>query len=101
MPAVSIAFGFTEVNIIFGFNIIAILIAPFSILLKFPLNALSRKHEYEADAFEKGMMGKEVPVSALKKLYREDLGNLTPHPFVVMLDHSHPTASQRISAFEK
>ena len=101
MPSVSIAFGFDEVNIIFGFIVMMILISPALVLLELPLNVISRTHEYEADAFEKEMMGKEIPVSALKKLYREDLSNLTPHPFVVMLNHSHPTASQRIEAFEK
>jgi len=101
MPSVSMAFGFNEANIIFGLIIMMILIAPVSILLKFPLNAISRKYEFEADAFEKEMMGKEIPVSALKKIYREDLGNLTPHPFVVRVNHSHPTASQRIAALEK
>jgi len=101
MPSVSIAFGFSEANIVFGFLVMMIMISPVSILLKLPINAMSRKHEYEADAFEKEMMGKEIPVSAMKKLYREDLGNLTPHPFVVKLNHSHPTASQRITAFEK
>ena len=100
-PAVSIAFGFEEANVVFGFIVMMIMVSPISILLKIPINALSRRYEYEADAFEKEMMGKEIPVSALKKLYREDLGNLTPHPFVVMLNHSHPTASQRIEAFEK
>ena len=77
-----------------------IMISPILMLMKIPLNAMSRKHEYEADAFEKDMMGKDIPISSMKKLYREDLGNLTPHPFVVMLSHSHPTASQRIAAFE-
>jgi STE24 endopeptidase len=101
MPAISIAFGFEEANIVFGFIIMMIIISPILMLLKLPMNAMSRKHEYEADAFGKETMGKEIPISALKKLYREDLGNLTPHPFVVMLNHSHPTASQRIAALEK
>jgi len=100
LPEISLAFGFDEVNIVFGLMIMMILISPIVLLLKIPMNAMSRKHEYEADRFEKEMMGKEIPISALKKLYREDLGNLTPHPFVVMLNHSHPTASQRVAAFE-
>jgi len=101
MPAVSMAFGFSEANIVFGFIVMFIMISPILILLSIPINALSRKHEYEADAFEKELMGKDAPISAMKKLYREDLGNLTPHPFDVMLNHSHPTASQRIAAFER
>jgi STE24 endopeptidase len=100
MPSLSLAFGFEEANIVFGILIMMVLISPIMILLKIPLNFVSRKHEYEADRFEKEMMGKAISVSAMKKLYREDLGNLTPHPFVVMLSHSHPTASQRIATFE-
>ena len=101
MPEVSMAFGFENANPIFGLFILFILISPIMVLLDIPDNALSRKFEYEADAFEKEQVGKEVSISAIKKLYREDLGNLTPHPFVVMMEHSHPTLSQRIDAFEK
>jgi len=100
-PVVSQAFGFAEANIVFGVYIMAILLSPLMMILNIPSGALSRKHEYEADAYEKELVGKEAPISAMKKLYREDLGNLTPHPFVVMISHSHPTASQRIAAFER
>jgi len=100
-PVVSQAFGFAEANIVFGVYIMAILLSPLMMILNIPSSALSRKHEYEADAYEKELVGKEAPISAMKKLYREDLGNLTPHPFVVMMSHSHPTASQRIAAFER
>ena len=100
LPAASQAFGFAEANIAFGICIMLIFVSPLLLLLEIPGSIISRKHEYEADAFEKELMGKEAPISAMKKLYREDLGNLTPHPFVVMISHSHPTASQRIAAFE-
>ena len=43
----------------------------------------------------------KVSVSAIKKLYRESFGNLTPHPFVVMMEYSHPTLSERVAAFER
>jgi len=100
MPEVSQAFGFEGVNMAFGIYIMFILISPITVLLQIPKNALSRKHEYEADAFEVQYVGADVAVSAMKKLYREDLGNLTPHPFVVLIEHSHPTASQRIAAMQ-
>jgi len=101
MPEVSQAFGFADANIAFGIYVMFILIAPLMMLLQIPSNALSRKHEYEADAFEQKHSGKDVSVSAIKKLYRESFGNLTPHPFVVMMEHSHPTLTQRVSAFEQ
>jgi len=98
-PYVAMAFGFEGANIAFGIYALSILFSPLDIIFKIPENALSRKHEYEADAFECEYAGKEASISAIKKLYREDLGNLTPHPFVVRLYHSHPTASQRVAAF--
>jgi len=99
-PYVSMAFGFEGANLAFGIYALFILFEPLDLILKIPENALSRKHEYEADAFEREHVGKEASISAIKKLYREDLGNLTPHPFVVRLYHTHPTASQRVAAFE-
>jgi len=101
LPSVSQAFGFADVNIAFGIYMLFILVSPLMIILKIPSNAISRKFEYEADAFEKEHSGKEVSISAIKKLYRESYGNLTPHPFVVMMKHSHPTLTQRVSAFER
>jgi STE24 endopeptidase len=101
MPAAAQAFGFADVNIAFGIYVMFILISPLMLVLQIPSNALSRKHEYEADAYEKELGDAAVSVSALKKLYREGFGNLTPHPFVVMLEHTHPPLSQRISALEK
>lgn len=99
-PYVSMAFGFESANLAFGIYALFILFEPINLVLKMPANALSRKHEYEADAFECLHAGKESSISAIKKLYREDLGNLTPHPFVVKLYHTHPTATQRVAAFE-
>jgi len=101
MPAVSQAFGFSEVNLVFGIYILFIVTSPFMLLLQIPGNALSRKFEYEADAFGKACSSKEAAISSLKKLYREDLGNLTPHPFVVMIEYSHPPLSQRVEGLEK
>ena len=101
MPEVSQAFGFAGVNLAFGIFVMTILISPLMLVLQIPSNAISRKHEYEADTFEKKHSGKDVAISSLKKLYRESFGNLTPHPFVVMMEHSHPTLSQRVAAFER
>ena len=100
-PAVSQAFGFEYENLAFGIFILTILITPISLVLRIPSSALSRKHEFEADTMEAETVGSEVDITAIKKLYREDLGNLTPHPFVVKMTYSHPTATQRIAHFER
>ena len=64
-------------------------------------NYLSRRHEYEADAFAAGEgYGKEL-ISALKRLNKEALSDINPHPATVLLNYSHPTLSQRIEAIER
>jgi STE24 endopeptidase len=37
-------------------------------------------------------------ITALKKLSAKNLSNLTPHPFRVLLDYSHPPMLERLSA---
>ncbi len=83
--------------IFFGF-----LYAPVSSLLAIFFNLFSRRHEYEADAWavattEKG----QDLVSGLQKLSLHNLSNLTPHPFNVFLNYSHPPVLQRIKAIKK
>jgi STE24 endopeptidase len=57
---------------------------------------LSRKHEYEADAFARDVMGNAKPLSqALRKLHKENLSNLTPHPIYSAFHYSHPTLVER------
>lgn len=97
-PAVSQAFGFADANIAFGIYVLFIMITPLMVILQIPATALSRKFEYEADGFSRDLAGKDVAVSALKTLYRESFGNLTPHPLVVMLEHSHPPLTDRVRA---
>jgi STE24 endopeptidase len=64
-------------------------------------NLLSRRHEYEADAFARGAMGGPGPlVAALRTLARRNLGNLTPHPWFGAFYHSHPTLAERERALD-
>ena len=85
-----------------GFIFFGFLYAPISMILGLLGNILSRKHEYEADAFaaettkEPGEM-----ISALKKLSVDNLSNLTPHPLKVFLEYSHPPVLERIKALRK
>ena len=101
MPAVSQAFGFADFNIAFGIYILFIMLSPVMLLMQIPVAALSRKHEYEADAIGKELAGGEAMVSALKTIYRESFGNLTPHPFVVRMEYSHPPLDARVRAIEE
>jgi STE24 endopeptidase len=59
-------------------------------------NWISRKHEYEADAFAKNAMGAATPMTgALRKLAQKNLTNLTPHPLYSAVYYSHPTIIER------
>lgn len=65
-------------------------------------NMLSRKHEYEADAFALKAMGTTQPVlEALRKLSQKNLSNLTPHPIFSRFYYSHPTLLERSQAIER
>ena len=63
------------------------------------LNALSRRHEYEADAFARDTVNGHAPlVGALRKLAEKNLTNLTPHPWFSTFHYSHPTLIEREQA---
>ena len=65
-------------------------------------NILSRKHEYEADAFARDAMGGAGPLkAALRKLSQKNLSNLTPHPWFSGFYYSHPTLVEREAALAK
>jgi len=97
---ISLAFGFYELNVAFGLLIGMVLSGPLLLLLQWPSSYLSRKHEYEADAFGIQFTGNEPGISSMKKLHRLSYENLNPHPFVVSMCYSHPPLSQRIGAME-
>jgi STE24 endopeptidase len=64
-------------------------------------NWVSRKHEYEADAFARDAMGEAAPLSgALRKLSQKNLSNLTPHPLYSAMYYSHPTLVERERALQ-
>jgi len=73
-----------------------ILYSPISLIIGLAINILSRKNEYQADDFAKENYNGEYLISALKKLSRNNLSNLTPHPVYVFFHYSHPSLLQRI-----
>ena len=62
-----------------------------------PLSArLSRKHEFEADAYAVSQTSGTDLSAALLKLYQDNASTLTPDPVFVKFYYSHPPASERL-----
>jgi len=101
LPALSQALGVTQPSFHIGIIAFGILYSPFSLIIGLLMNILSRKNEYEADAFTNEFFHAEHLVSSLKKLSVNNLSNLTPHPLYVFFHYSHPTLLQRIRALRK
>jgi STE24 endopeptidase len=57
---------------------------------------LSRKHEFEADAYAVAQTSGADLSTALLKLYEDNASTLTPDPFYVKFYYSHPPASERL-----
>ena len=74
------------------------LYSPVSMLTGILMNLLSRKNEYEADAYAKEYYNGEDLINALKQLSIKNLSNLNPHPSYVWFHYSHPTLLQRMKA---
>ncbi|TAL68586.1 MAG: M48 family peptidase [Bacteroidetes bacterium] len=91
------AFYMNDLPIYGGLIFFGMLYSPIEEILSIFMNILSRKNEYEADRFAAETTGKgEDLITALKKLSKDNLSNLTPHPFYVFLNYSHPTVYERI-----
>jgi STE24 endopeptidase len=98
------ALGVEKPNFHIGLVAFGILYSPVSFLLGIFMNQLSRKNEYQADAFAAQNFKPEALASALKKLSQKNLSNLTPHPLYVFFNYSHPPLQERLKhlkAFEK
>ena len=74
------------------------LVMPLCLLPLTPLsNALSRKHEYEADAYAAESSQARDLIHALVTMYRENAATLTPDSIYSLFHDSHPPAALRIA----
>ena len=101
-PGLHAAFGLSSPVLWLGFVFFMILFEPVQTVLGILSGLWSRKHEYEADAYAAGATGGPADMTAaLKRLARDTLSNLTPHPLTVFLHYSHPPMIQRLAALRK
>ncbi len=90
------ALGAEEAKFHLGAIVFMVLYSPVSTVTGILMNKLSRKNEREADGFAAQHGQSQHLINALKKLARENLSNLTPHPWHVFLNYSHPPLAERV-----
>jgi STE24 endopeptidase len=90
------ALGVAKPSFHIGIIAFGILFSPISEITGLFMNVLSRKFEYQADAYARYHHNAASLISGLKKLSKNSLSNLTPHSLYVFWHYSHPTLLQRI-----
>lgn len=94
----SLALGGKEQAIHLNLLAFGILFSPISGVTGLLMSLLSRKNEFEADAYAKENFNGEALATALKKLSVDSLSNLFPHPAYVFFHYSHPPLLERLKA---
>ncbi|WGF92534.1 M48 family metallopeptidase [Aequorivita marisscotiae] len=100
-PLLSEALNVSQPSFHIGLIAFGVLYSPISGITSFIMNFLSRKFEYQADNFAKQTYAASPLISGLKKLSKNSLSNLTPHPLYVFVHYSHPTLLQRFRNLKK
>ncbi|QZE15683.1 M48 family metallopeptidase [Halosquirtibacter laminarini] len=95
-PTSSHVMGSSQHTFELSLLLFSFLLSPVTEVLSAISSIFSRKNEYEADNFVKKYKLKDAIISGLKKISKNSLSNLTPHPWVVACTYSHPTLEQRI-----
>lgn len=91
------AFFVSEVSVYAGLIFFSLLFSPLEFFLSIVFNYISRKHEFSADEFAvQTYRAPEKMIGVLKKLHIDNLSNLQPHPFQILLKYSHPPLLSRI-----
>ena len=81
--------------------VLFLLVAPVFTQFLRPVGAwLSRRQEFEADAYAAAHADAGALIRALVKLYRDNASTLTPDPLYSAVHHSHPPAPVRVAHLE-
>ena len=93
-------------NVLFTNNALALLLfmlalPPFLFFVSPIFASLSRRDEYQADAYARNNANAADLVRALLKLYEDNASTLTPDPLYVRFYYSHPPASERLAALSR
>ncbi|MEE9912206.1 MAG: M48 family metallopeptidase [Deltaproteobacteria bacterium] len=96
-PTFFSAFRIGQMPVYAGFFLASLYFAAAGFFLRPIGAAITRRFEYEADRMAFDLTGSSQPmISALKRLARDNLSNLHPHPWYVLFYYSHPPLVERI-----
>ena len=94
-------FGFTSVADVAAFPALGIILGVYGLVTMPFDNALSRWRERKADRYALQATGKkDAFASAFTRLANQNLGEIDPEKWVVILFHSHPPLGERIAMAE-
>ena len=74
---------------------------PFTFFVSPLMAHVSRRHEFEADAYASAQASGQDLANALLKLHEDNAATLTPDPLYVRFYYSHPPASERLAALAR
>ena len=95
-------FGVSEPSIYTGLVFFGLLFTPLNMILSLISLSISRKNEFEADQYALDTTNNpQALISMLKGLASDNLSHLTPHPFTVFLQYTHPPIYERVKKIEK
>jgi STE24 endopeptidase len=95
------AFGFGNASSHAILVVLALASGPVTFAFRPLFSLWSRRHEREADRFAVDATGGAgAMVSALVRLSKDNLSNLTPHPLYSFYHYSHPTVAERVADLE-
>ena len=101
VPEIAQSFGFEGANIFFAFYVsFGAVLSIVTQLIMIPFNAMSCYFERRADTFAAELGYGDELISALRKLVKDSLSNMNPHPVVVKLTYNHPPLHERIELIE-
>ncbi len=94
----SLAFGAADTQVHINLLAFFLLYEPLSLIMNIGTNVISRRFEYQADAFAGQAASAESMARALKRLFADNLSDLYPHPLHVFVNYSHPPLLARLGA---
>lgn len=97
-PELSSALGASQQSFHLSAFTFFLLYTPIAMLQGLLNNSVSRRREFDADAFAKRTDSSTALASGLRKISADALANLNPHPLYVRFHYTHPPLLQRLRA---